>query len=96
MGTSLIVLVVLLLVLWIGWKYFQRQRFLKQLDVSRILPEELSDRLSAGEDLFIVDLRNPSSAELEGVSAVIRISVEQLSTLRDEIPQDREIILVCD
>ena len=57
MGSSLLGVVVLLFALWIGWKSIQRRRFIKQLSVARITPEELRDRLGAGEELFIVDLR---------------------------------------
>ena len=57
MGSSLLILVVGLFALWICWKFTQRRRFLKQLNVARITPEELRDRLEAGEDLLIVDLR---------------------------------------
>jgi hypothetical protein len=43
--------------IWIGWKYFQRRRFIGRLRTDRITPEELQLKLTAGEDLLIVDLR---------------------------------------
>ena len=50
MGSYLLLLVIALFVLWIGLKYVQRRRFLKQLVIARITPEELRDKLSAMRD----------------------------------------------
>ncbi len=95
MGSGLFLLVASLLILWIGRKFFQRRRFLKQLDTARITPEELRDRMNAGEDLFIVDLRNQPSAPPDPIPGATRISFEDLATRGGEIPHDREIILFC-
>jgi len=95
MGSSLFLLVVGLFVLWIGAKLIQRRRFIRQLDIARITPEELQDRLNAGEDLFIVDLRShlPESPKL--IPGAARISPEDLTARSREIPRDREIVLFC-
>lgn len=95
MGSSLLMLVVALFALWIGRKFVQRRRFLKQLDVARITPEELRDRLNAGEDLFIVDLRSRVPVSRDAIPGAIRISPEDLTAGGQEIPRDREIILFC-
>jgi len=95
MGSSLILLVAGLFVLWIGWKFIQRRRFLRQLDVARINPEELRDRLNAGENLFMVDLRTRLPDYPNVIPGAIRISPEELAAHSQEIPRDREIILFC-
>ena len=95
MGSGLLVLVVALFALWIGRKFIQRRRFLKQLVISRITPEELRDRMNAGEELFIVDLRSRLSEEPNLITGAIRISPEELVARSQEIPRDREIILFC-
>src|ERR1700683_3514755 len=41
LGSGVVGLVAGLLAAWILWKYIQRRRFLKKLDVARITPEEL-------------------------------------------------------
>src|SRR3954447_6593322 len=64
MGSSLLSVIVGLFAFWIGWKFTQRRRFLRQLSGARITPEELRDRLEAGEDLLIVDLRASSDEHL--------------------------------
>ena len=95
MGSGLLVLVPGVFALWIGWKLIQRRRFVRTLDAVRITPEELRDRLNAGEGLLIVDLRSglPENANL--IPGAIRISLEELAARSQEIPRDREIILFC-
>jgi len=95
MGTSLLVLLAGLFALWIGWKFTQRRRFLKQLSLARIRPEELRDRLEAGEDLMIVDLRTDLDREHITIPGAVRISAEDLKSDAQAIPRDREIVLFC-
>ncbi len=94
-GLNLLLLILLLFVVWIGWKYVQRRRFLKQLKVARITAIELQDRLSAGEELFIVDLRSGYDGETALIPGALRISLEELTARGREIPRDRDIILFC-
>jgi membrane protein DedA with SNARE-associated domain len=95
MGSSLLILVVGLFALWICWKFTQRRRFLKQLNVARITPEELRDRLEAGEDLLIVDLRTKLDGDSGTIPGAVRISAEDLTAGAQAIPRDREVILFC-
>ena len=95
MGSSLLLLILALFALWIGWKFIQRRRFLKRLDVARINAEEVRDRLNEGENLFIVDLRSGLSEDSVLIPGAIRISPQDLTSRSEEIPRDREIILFC-
>jgi membrane protein DedA with SNARE-associated domain len=95
MGSGLLLLVTVLLVLWIGRKYLQRRQFLRQLNIDRITPEELSARLAAGENVLIVDLRNRLTESPDLIAGAIRISPEDLAARGQEIPRDREIVLFC-
>jgi len=94
MGSGFLILLASLFPAWILWKFIQRRRFLRQLRGARITPEELRDRMKAGEDLYIVDLRGP---EENGTSipGAIRISVDELKSSSKRIPHDREVILFC-
>jgi membrane protein DedA with SNARE-associated domain len=80
---------------WIGWKWTQRRRFLRRLRMARITPSELQQRLTAGEDLLIVDLRSGLAEERPLIPGAVRISSEDLVAHSQEIPQQREIILFC-
>lgn len=94
-GSRVLLLLGGLLAGWILWKFIQRRRFLKKLEVARITPEELRDRMDAGEDLYIVDLRNSAEDESPSVPGAIRLSAETLTINSRQIPRDREIILYC-
>jgi membrane protein DedA with SNARE-associated domain len=95
MGSNLVIFVAALIGAWIGWKFLQRRRFLKQLDVARITPAELHQRLTGGAELFIVDLRSGLAEEPALIAGAVRISPEELAGRGREIPRDREIILFC-
>jgi hypothetical protein len=59
-GTALILLVICgILAGYLVRKYGPRQQFLRQLRMARITPEELKEKLDAGEEIAIVDLRHP-------------------------------------
>jgi hypothetical protein len=94
-GSSLVLLGALLLAGWIGWKWRQRRRFLKKLEIARITPAELQERLTAGEELLIVDLRSGLEETPALIPGAVRISPEELADRGREVPRDREIILFC-
>lgn len=92
-GATLLLLMPALVALWIVWKLIQRRRFLRMLEGARITPEELLDRLNAGEAPFIIDVRG---GLLESsIPGSTRIPLEDLADRRQEIPRDRDIILFC-
>jgi membrane protein DedA with SNARE-associated domain len=94
-GSNLLLVVGALFAAWIGCKFLQRRRLLKQLAVARITPVELQQRLIAGEALFIVDLRGGPATESTLIPGAVRISPDELTARGQEIPRDREIILFC-
>ncbi len=82
---------------YILWKYVQRRRFLRQLRIARLSAEELKQKLDAGEDLVIVDLRHSVEfeAEPESIPGAIKLSPEELEHRHHEIPRDRDVVLYC-
>lgn len=95
MGSWVAVLAVGLLAAWIGWKFVQRQRFLKKLAVARITPEELRQMLEAGEEIVVVDVRSALESDVDSVPGALRIPLEDLEARHGDIPRDRDIILFC-
>src|SRR5216117_1860949 len=97
LGGSTLALVVGLAALYIGYKYYQRQRLLKELRMARITVDELHQKLESGENPIILDLR--SQTELERDPALIRgarhITMDEVQARQHEIPRDRDIILYC-
>jgi membrane protein DedA with SNARE-associated domain len=95
MGAWVAVLAGGLLAAYIGWKFVQRQRFLKKLAVARITPEELRQKLESGEEIVVVDVRSTLESDLDSVPGALRIPLEELETRHNEIPRGHDIILFC-
>ncbi|HEY1946063.1 MAG TPA: VTT domain-containing protein [Bryobacteraceae bacterium] len=91
------VTVLLLIGLYIGYKYFQRWRFLHNLRTDRITPEQLQDLLKTCDSVSIIDLRHPSEVESEGfkIPNALVVRPEDLRLRAHEIPREREVILYC-
>jgi membrane protein DedA with SNARE-associated domain/rhodanese-related sulfurtransferase len=86
------------LVLYLAYKYWDRQRLLRELRMAKVTVGELDKMLDAGENPFILDMR--SVLELEQDPAIIRgavhVAMEDLDKNHKEFPRDREIIVYCD
>ena len=97
LGSWLAVLVAVFLIVYLGIKYLQRRRFLRQLRMARITPEELKQKLDAGDEVVIVDLRHDLDFERtpQTLPGALRLAPEELAQRHREIPRDREIVLYC-
>jgi rhodanese-related sulfurtransferase len=86
-----------LVALYIGFKYFQRHRLLRELRIARITVDELHQKQEAGENPMILDLRphieleqNPSP-----IWGALHMSMDEVERRQQEIPRDRDVILYC-
>ena len=85
------------LAIYILWRYLQRQRFLHRLRIARIKPKDLMEKLAAGDEVMIVDLRQPLDVETIPymIPGAVHMAVEELEKRHQEIPRDRDIVLYC-
>jgi membrane protein DedA with SNARE-associated domain/rhodanese-related sulfurtransferase len=97
LGEWLLVLLLATFAGYIGWKLYNRQRFLRGLQIARITPEELKGKLDAGEDVIILDLRHALDLEAqpETIRGALRIDAAELEEAQEVIPHNREIVLFC-
>jgi membrane protein DedA with SNARE-associated domain/rhodanese-related sulfurtransferase len=97
LGEWLLVLVLAAFAGYIGWKFYNRQRFLRKLKIARITPEELKGKIDAGEDVIIVDLRHALDfeAQPETILGALHMDAAELEEAHEAIPRDREIVLFC-
>jgi membrane protein DedA with SNARE-associated domain len=82
---------------YVLWKFVQRRRFIRRLRIARITPKELMDKLTAGENISIVDLRHPLDIEAspQMIPGALRIAMEEIEERHKEIPRDRDVVLYC-
>lgn len=96
MGRTLFVLVGGGLTMYILRKYALRQRFLRELSIARITPEELKEKLDSGEDMMIIDVRQELDFEADPyiIPGAVRIRFEQAES-NPVVSGNREIIVYC-
>jgi len=82
---------------YVAWKYVERRRFLGELRIARITPDELLAKLEAGEKVVVVDLRHRMEFEADGekVRGALHFEPDELESRHPEIPRDRDIVLYC-
>jgi membrane protein DedA with SNARE-associated domain/rhodanese-related sulfurtransferase len=82
---------------YILYKYYNREKFLHKLKIARISPEELKEKLDAGEDVLVVDLRHALDfdANPETIPGALHVDAAELEEAYEVIPRDREIVLFC-
>ena len=97
LGELAVVLLLAAIAAYIYFRYRQRKAFLKELEISRITPEELKNEMERGEDVFIVDLRHPLDflAYPFTIGNALRMAPAEIEQRHQEIPRDRDIVLYC-
>jgi membrane protein DedA with SNARE-associated domain len=97
LGSGLAVLIIGILAAYIAWKFVARQKFLRELRIARITPEELKLEIDSGVELVIVDLRHSMDfeADPETIPGAFRMDAAELEEKNDRLPRDREVILYC-
>jgi membrane protein DedA with SNARE-associated domain len=89
--------ITVLFALWIAFKLWQRERFIRSLRTARITPAEVLERMEAGCELVIVDLRHESELQFTGkrLPGARWYDRSDLNEHHHEIPRDRDVILYC-
>ena len=97
LGEFLWVVLAGVLASYVGFKYFQRKRLLRELRIASVTPAELQRMLEAGKPVQIVDLRHSLDFEADPLSlpGAIHIDPQEIDRLVSEISTDRDVILYC-
>jgi len=97
LGSWLVVVLIGLFVLYIAFKFAARQKFLRDLRVSRISVDELKKKLDAGEPVSIVDLRHDLDfeADPETIPGAVHLDSKELTEKNEVLRMDREVVLYC-
>jgi len=97
MGSGLVLVLASLLGAYVAWKYFQRRRFIRDLRVARVTPEELMKMIESGADVAVVDLRHAIEVNSDAMKlpGAIWIELGDLEKRHEEIPRDKDVVLYC-
>ena len=95
LGSWLVVILIALFALYIAYKFAAREKFIRDLRVSRISVDELKQKIDAGEPVSIVDLRHDLDfeADPETIPGAVHLDTKELT--EKMLPMDREVILYC-
>lgn len=82
---------------FIGWKYAQRQKFLRQIFTARISAAELKEKMERGEELAVFDVRHPLEfhAEPEIIPGAVYAPLERWKEEDYARLKDKEVIVYC-
>jgi membrane protein DedA with SNARE-associated domain/rhodanese-related sulfurtransferase len=97
LGGAAIAAILLLLVCYIAYKWWQRWRFYNALNMARISVEELYRHMKAGADPVVLDVRSATAQglELRRIPGALHMPVSQVGEHLGKLPRDRDIILYC-
>jgi membrane protein DedA with SNARE-associated domain/rhodanese-related sulfurtransferase len=87
----------ILLVCYIGYKWWERRRFYRMLRMARINVADLYELINAGAAPVIIDVRSVTARELEPrwIPGALHVPLPDVARHLKELPRDREIILYC-
>ena len=60
-----------------------------------ITPQELKAELERGEDILLVDVREPHELEISVLPNVVPIPLGQIAERFEELPKDANIVMIC-
>ena len=62
---------------------------------AEVAPEEIKARIARGEDVFLLDVREPDEVETWAYPIGVNIPLGQLGDRLDEVPRDVTVVVAC-
>ena len=63
--------------------------------IQEITPHELKDRLDDGEDILVIDVREPWELEVSKVDFAEHMVMNTIPGRIDDIPDDKHVVFIC-
>jgi rhodanese-related sulfurtransferase len=98
LGTIAGELTLVIVLLYVAYKWWERRRFNAALRLPRITVEELRDLISSeGRPPVVVDVRSVLGREQDRrcIPGALEMSLDEISSRLPELPEDREIVFYC-
>ena len=71
------------------------EEFCSPVHETDITPTELNEKITRGEDLVLVDVREPYEWQTGHIESAQHIPLSQVARRLDEIPRDRDVVMIC-
>ena len=68
---------------------------MEPMSITEVSPEQLQARLERGDDLLVVDLRQPWEYHAGHIPGAVSLFIEEVPMRLSELPTDVDIILQC-
>ncbi len=96
-GSMAVTGALVLLAIYLGFKWWERRRFYKMLRMARISVAELNALIESGAQPLIIDVRSETARALEPrwIPGALHIPLSEVERHVPELPKDRDIILYC-
>lgn len=65
------------------------------MPAGHVTPRELQARFEAGDDVLVLDVREPWEVELGTLPGTLWIPLDELRERLEEVPFDRDVVCVC-
>jgi rhodanese-related sulfurtransferase len=97
LGGQALLVIVVLLALYVAYRWWDRWRFLKSLRTARVSVDELYEMMNRGDDPIVLDVRSRTHRELDGrrIPGARPVDLDDLERTLAEIPRDRDVVVYC-
>jgi membrane protein DedA with SNARE-associated domain/rhodanese-related sulfurtransferase len=97
LGARAMAMLGVLLALYVAYRWWDRNRFIKSLDAGRISVDELSRMMGAGEKPIVLDVRSRVHREIDGrrIPGAVHVDLDALEATLAGIPRDRDVVVYC-
>jgi membrane protein DedA with SNARE-associated domain/rhodanese-related sulfurtransferase len=97
LGGAVLLLVLLLLAAYIAYKWWERYRFNRALEMARISVAELYAHLGTAAPPVVLDVRSATAAGLQPqrIPGALQVPLQEVDQHLGKLPRDRAIILYC-
>jgi rhodanese-related sulfurtransferase len=65
------------------------------MSYAEVEPDEIKARIARGEDVFLLDVREPDEVEAWAYPVGVNIPLGQLGDRLDEVPKDVTVVVAC-
>jgi membrane protein DedA with SNARE-associated domain/rhodanese-related sulfurtransferase len=89
--------IMMLLVAYVAYKWWERSRFYKMLRMARISVTDLHTLIQSGAEPLIIDVRSITARALEPrwIPGALHVPLQDVAHHLKELPRDRDTILYC-